>query len=135
MCRELDNFVGLRSKMYWKAHFYSIFYNQSIIYPAFSGSSLQMQTLIWCACKEELPPPVFMNLYKKLSTALSPSHLQTSIMAVEYNGGVIVGADSRTSSGLVQPREPIVSCSLGLVQLRERVVSYSFVQFRFSSPA
>ena len=25
---------------------------------------------------------------------------QTSIMAVEYNGGVIIGADSRTSTGI-----------------------------------
>lgn len=27
--------------------------------------------------------------------------MQTSIMAVEYEGGVVIGADSRTSSGYV----------------------------------
>lgn len=31
--------------------------------------------------------------------SLAPMPMQTTIMAVEYDGGVVMGADSRTSTG------------------------------------
>ena len=53
-----------------------------------------------------LPQVIVEFLWSLFSSPLQPH--QTSIMAVEYDGGVVIGADSRTSSGYV-------SCSSSLV--------------------
>lgn len=38
-------------------------------------------------------------MYVTLARFRSRSHLQTSIMAVAFDGGVVIGADSRTTMG------------------------------------
>jgi hypothetical protein len=40
------------------------------------------------------------SLVANLLGSPSPVHLQTTIIAVQYDGGVVLGADSRTSTGM-----------------------------------
>lgn len=66
------------------------------------------------SCAPRTPHRHFCNTfsYRSCSSQLTPSS-QTSIMAVQFNGGVVIGADTRTTTGSY-----IVSSALTMTRLK-----------------